>query len=416
VIQLPSRLNMSSANSRPEEHVDAIDYARRLWRRRVVVLIAALACAGLAAIWSRMQPQRYEATVRLSATSPEGENPVGTATGFLQSQVAIASVIDEFGLSRSPEGYDVMRFAHEALSVSPIPNTSLLQLAVRLDDPHLAARVANRLTDQARELATAAIDVETERIRDILTQSLQQAAERLRTAQAAYESYHSEAQIVALRGDVKDIVDTHIQLRDVVTEIDGVRVHIARLEEQIAARVRVRLPSASAPGHGRSESIGGGVRPKLIGTADAVDDVKTLDADLLRARARLSSLEKRRNQMTSDARLDKESSRRLKELFRRESRLEALEASRDQARRTHNGAAASLDGAALIAQRRSVTVEPLGRAEPPLAPMPSRTLRYLLLGLSFGLVAASFIVLASDLLKPQVSRAPLASAAPSRVV
>jgi uncharacterized protein involved in exopolysaccharide biosynthesis len=179
---------------------DARDFLYAAWRRRRGILASALLLAAVAAAWSLVAPRRYEASLTLAVIPPRlGEPVVNTVppqmiqssgvdnfTPILSSHSVVAAVIEEFGLDEPPRGLRAGDFLRRVLTVRPLPDTAIARVIVTLDDPALAAGVANRLVDLAIARARAVNESAMSPVLDELKRAVDGADSRLQEAEARY--------------------------------------------------------------------------------------------------------------------------------------------------------------------------------------------------------------------------------------
>jgi uncharacterized protein involved in exopolysaccharide biosynthesis len=179
------------------------DFLEAAWARRRITLLAAVVLATVGAAWSLLSPRRYEASLTLAVVPPIlGEPVVSTVppqaieeravanfAPILSSHAAVASVVTEFKLDQPPREISPTVFLDRVLTVKPLPDTNLVRVTVELDDPRLAANVANRLVDVAIALARTVTEKGISATLHDLQRVLDESDKRLREAETRYQEY-----------------------------------------------------------------------------------------------------------------------------------------------------------------------------------------------------------------------------------
>jgi uncharacterized protein involved in exopolysaccharide biosynthesis len=126
--------------------------------RRWVLLSAVALLGGLLGALAVPASAQYEASSTILVTPPPDYiglfNGPGVRT-MLSSQTIASEVIQELGLSARPHALDTQTFLKEVLTVEDIPNTYLVRVKVRLQDPELAAKAALRTCERTLEVMLA---------------------------------------------------------------------------------------------------------------------------------------------------------------------------------------------------------------------------------------------------------------------
>lgn len=221
-------------------------YLRALWRARWL-LMAGPALAGIVAYFvaANLAP-RYEATVTLMVSPPKaGEQVAGAADsrnfrGFLENRSLAQDVIKELGLDRAPYELTPQRFLDRHISVSQVRGTDLIALDVTMNDPQLAAKVANAVAGRAVALSRAIEQSEAVSARDVIKGQLDAARDRLTQTRTALETYQRQAQVELLGKRMEVLMEQQADLQQLVVDIQGERAYLQQAERDLAQQEPVR--------------------------------------------------------------------------------------------------------------------------------------------------------------------------------
>jgi uncharacterized protein involved in exopolysaccharide biosynthesis len=185
-------------------------YAAVLSRRWPIILAGTSAVVAVAALYAAVATPVYEAAVTLQVVAPRRSSfltsygspapPAGTRASavartrtLLESASLASSIIDELGLSKAPFEMTTERFLAHHLVVSEVRSADFLRVAVRLPDPGLSARAANRLAEVAVVQSRVRTQSEAKTLRDFVTKELEAARARLGTARSRLEESKAPA-------------------------------------------------------------------------------------------------------------------------------------------------------------------------------------------------------------------------------
>ena len=128
-------------------------FVRRWW---VLALGAALG-ASLGMLFAKAPPL-YEASTTVFLTPVFEPSGLATATGLhvvLNNQTNASAVLEQLGLSGGETpAVDPGRFLRDALTIEQVRNGYFFRIRVRMQEPLLASRAANALSERAVELMT----------------------------------------------------------------------------------------------------------------------------------------------------------------------------------------------------------------------------------------------------------------------
>lgn len=382
-----------------------------LWRHRALVATLALLGAIVGAVAARLGSPLFESTVVLNVVEPrigEGRTAQVAAASYLplvQSLGLSQALVKEFQLGAAPYGITPGALLRERLTADVLNPTSVLRLRVRLPDPELAAKVANRAAALAVEDTERLSREHAVRTRDEIGQHLTEARVRLDETGAALETYRREAQVELLRSDVQAALDERKQITRLTAEIAAERARMERTSQELQARTRTdtlrrsidRDPALMEAA--RAGSPGSGSPLTLSMNEQRMNPVyETLDEQLAKSRSTLDGLERQRGTLVGTLKLGAAQWDRLSRLYAAEARLATLELEADVARKTYTEIATRHEQARLDVVSRSAQLAVLVPAAIPDAPLARGTLRTLLLGLILGVLAGVALAFAAEAL------------------
>lgn len=238
----------------------ALDIPRVIWRQKTLILASVIVFGGVAYLVSLLLPASFGATVVMlvnaggtSADSESHERNALTYGAMVASETLAVQVIDEFGLDVPAYDLTPRSFMDDIVEVRNPPGTEMITATVRLRNPDLAARVANRLGDLAvelaDELARAPLDAERARLA-----SAQQQLEEHDRLIVLNRSIDQDAALLessrARRADPRDLLE--LRLRDehpnpvyeaLQREVAAARNNIAAMQE----RRQLQIVSRATP-------------------------------------------------------------------------------------------------------------------------------------------------------------------------
>jgi uncharacterized protein involved in exopolysaccharide biosynthesis len=460
------------AATRPPERsaagddIDLLAYAATCWRYRYLVLGVVLVVAIVTYAVNRSITPTYEATFRLMASAPKvGDvaTPTVSVTAFrelVESQSMAAAIVDEFKLNAPPHSLTAGQFLANRVSVETIPDTTIIGVSIRLTDPDLVVRVANRYAERVVELARQLNVGDAEYATRMIRQELDAAATRLVAAEAAMEEFKHRTQIELLRTDVDTLLLRRPEVLDLTVQIESERARLRQIEAELLKQDRVRqvprsvnavpplepLETPIAPKR-NEPSITSPAKPGLPqGQADtretaaatppgqapaeeqqkpsqrtpfepAANDAKPLDEpqirgellnpyinpvyellqrDVANSRTRLAGLEEKRKALVAGLKLGTPAAAALNRLYEAEAGLADVTREYDLARAAHKNAATRHEDARLQIAVRSARLQILDHALPPDHAVAPRVLRNTAAASLIALTLAIVAVLVFD--------------------
>jgi uncharacterized protein involved in exopolysaccharide biosynthesis len=371
---------MSSAlapNRRPEpmiatDELDLLDYVSALWHRRILISACMIIAAILALTVSVLPERQYEAAALVSVSPskvPDGNRPVSPASvvPLIESQTVVETLVREFKLNEPPENLTPEGLL-QRLSGRPMADTNLIRVTMRLSEPALAARVANRSAEIALDLFRRINAQELGTLEDDLKGMLTEAETRARVAQGAYETYRRDAQHELLKGDVETVLEQRSDYLKLLVEIEAERAKLARAEQELAKRTPLGTMTQSID---KSSTMMEAARTATNSTGSVLGLQMRSDYvnDVFMKLAKLNRL------------------------YVTETVLERLKDDVEIARKAYQSVAERYQGAKLAATALTPRVQVVVPATPPERPVSRMLARNVVLGAALGFIAGAFVAL-----------------------
>ena len=217
---------------------------------RYVLLGITLAVAGVTWLINTRITPTYEVNSGLLPSASKVNHSVSqdvnvaASRELLESQSLAAALLEEFKLTDAPYNLTPRKFLADHVSVRLIPATTMLDVSVRLTDPDLLVKVANRNAARIVDLAERLNSGDAEYVRQGIKQELA-SLKRLNAAEAELAKFQAATQIELLRSDVNAMLMRRPEALDLTVQIDGERARLKQAEAELGKQERVRdLPSA----------------------------------------------------------------------------------------------------------------------------------------------------------------------------
>jgi uncharacterized protein involved in exopolysaccharide biosynthesis len=351
---------------------------------------------------------------------------------LLQSQSLAATILDEFKLTSPPHDLTPRRFLASNVDIDAIPDTAIIRVAVRLRDPEVLVRLANRYADAVVDLAQKLSQEEMVYTKDRIKLEADAAQQRLAQAVDALKTFQRRTQIELLRKDVDSLLVGRPDALALSVQIEGERARLQQVERELSNQEPVRdvrrtvdgvsplrpLPALPAPvepeppvaadvakpapaADAAKPATGAAVRkPEPSESQDLrlrsdvlnpyVNPVyEALSRDVADARSRVAGLERQRKELVDRLKLDAPSAEKLNRLYEAEAELARLTRERDLTRTSYLSAATKHEEARLQITMRSPRLQVLDGALAPDRPVAPRSLRNTiaatLITLTFGI-------------------------------
>lgn len=151
-----------------EKEINLSSIINVIWERGKRILIFTFVCAGFSAIAVLMIHNRYKSVASLMMTpSKLGERimqrpviPIRTYEAFLTYPGLLEKMIEKYELRKSPYKFRYPQDLLERIKVSYIMDTALLEIHVQLEDPQVAADIANELAEYAISTVSRLVEIE----------------------------------------------------------------------------------------------------------------------------------------------------------------------------------------------------------------------------------------------------------------
>ncbi len=423
VVPRPRERPPEPSGSASGDEIDLLAYAAVCWRYRYLLLVLSLVVAVTTYAINRNIAPTYEVTFRMMASASKlGDEParavsVASFRELLHSQSLAATILDEFKLTSPPYDLTPRRFLASNVDIDAIPDTAIIRVAVRLRDPEVLVRLANRYADAVVDLAQRLSQEEMVYTKDRIKLEADAAQQRLAQAADALKTFQRRTQIELLRKDVDSLLVGRPDALALSVQIEGERARLQQVERELSNQEPVRdarrtvdgvsplrpLPALPAP----VEPPAAADAAKLAPAADAAkpatgaattrnpepsepqdlrlrSDVlnpyvnpvyEALSRDVADARSRLAGLERQRKELVDRLKLDAPSAEKLNRLYEAEAELARLTRERDLTRASYLNAATKHEEARLQITMRSPRLQVLDGALAPDRPVAPRSLR-----------------------------------------
>jgi uncharacterized protein involved in exopolysaccharide biosynthesis len=404
----------------PSDVFDLRVHLVNLWRGRVTlaVLAALLGLAGGAV--SFLGKRQYEATATLSVSpSMVGEQPTATLDALkfvpmVANQNVASQTVIELKLNEAPYNLSAQALLEQVVTVRPSAN--LMRVVARLDDPDLAARVANGFSEVAIARALDANRTELGTVEGELKTMLDQATDRVEAAEAAYNDYRRTAQIELVRNEVETLLRQRAELFEVNVTLEAERARLATAEKERSSRsptTTLRQSVVEDPATTEVARAAGGSARDLLGLEMNRQErnlvFEEIDGQIAQTRAKVASLERQAARLTQATRLKNGELEPLSQLYQREATLDRLDVQRNLARSSYESVASKYQGAKLAAMVQTPRLQVVDAATVPSVPVPRYIARNAMLGVVLGLLAGCIIVFGREALGNAVRSATLSA-------
>ena len=358
----------TSSNQQYEDEIDLLRYGRFLAAYWVLLLVGTIvgAVAGLA-VASRV-PVRYQATTTMAiaanGTTSLALSPAASRALFANLTL-VAETIDQLQLNR--DGVTPQSFIEDALDLQAVPTTNLLKVSVSLPDPTKARLAAATLAQKARDLGRRLDQEGAVTGRDAIKKQMDEAAQRLDSAQDRLFKFQSSAQVDMLQAQTDSKIERRYQMSKVAIELESEKARLASMERELA-RSESPEPNSSQP-----------FRNPVSGM---------LQYEVAESRAKVASLEKEHKESLG-ATGGPGAVKELSELYRRKLELSRLQAEYDVSQRVYSELATRYEEA----RGRVVGIMPqlqiVDSPVQPDRPLPRHLPQFAILGGLIGLIAAA---------------------------
>jgi capsular exopolysaccharide synthesis family protein len=415
-------------------------YAELLWRRRFLLLAAALGGLALGVLGSELQVPRYQARTLLQVMPPnptsltvtdalvQTGNPIrdrqffNTQLNVLHSRAIAERVVDKLKLADHPafRGQEPAGAFLRAVAVEPVPETYVVEVRVTHDDPKDAALWANTLADVYMdysiegqvETAKRAYQWVTDRLAETQT-GMQEAQDRLIESYEGQDLFVPEGSVSAITTSITKLNEDHIQAQARRIDLE------AQLGEFAEMRRRGRPVDAipQVGGDGRVAEINAQVQALSLDLAKLREKYKEGHPEVQRVQVQMQQLRKDKEARIGE--IEESLRAEYRQLQRREAELkDAIDAHKgkaaEQSRKLteleslkkqaesraglYSVLLQKLNETNIAASIQNNNVRLLDRAIVPSSPVWPRKRQIALLSLVGGLLLGAAFVLARDAL------------------
>lgn len=235
------------------EEIDLLELLQVLWKRKwIIFLLVVVAAVTAYVVSSRMTPIYETSTAILVKGNTEaaampfldalGGQTERTALNYveiLKSRTLMERVAERLGLHTPVDSSELDKLKR-SVSVSPLKGTDTIKISVQLDDPALAAKIANTLVDVFIEENQKSNQAATRSAREFIGQQLETAKENLARAEEALLAYKKENAVVEPEEEAKAKIEEIATLQGLraqaETSIEEARASLARVREALGAQ------------------------------------------------------------------------------------------------------------------------------------------------------------------------------------
>lgn len=419
VPSLPHPPNPPRQSPGDDDFIDIRPLIVAMRRHWLAIAIAALALASVGAGMRLTGPQAYTATTvvaisvsKLNTTAPQGA-PLTTSAyrPLIESQNLASRVLRDFKLD--PQQYSATTFFGGVVTIDEVRNSTVFLLHATMNDPLLAAQVANRTAAFAVDESRRLTQEESLRVRDDLQKQVDEAEARMRDADAKLVQFRDTSQIELLRRDVDASLQQRGGLLALLVQIETQKARLASAEQELAIRQPINTVKKTIDNDpalleaARTSQRGPADLLKLQMQDESVNDVyQRLDSQVAESKATLAALERQRDQLIDVRKLDAPQFGQLTRLYNAETQLTRLQTDADLMRKVYEQVATAYQTARLQLAGRSAELQVVEAAIPPDRAISRHVLRYAVLGFVIGLLLAmSGAVLYESLREPRYSPA-----------
>lgn len=401
--------------SREGAQPSVLDVFGALWGARWLIAGLTAAALVLTGVVLVFLPRSYEATATLlvlpSPADSSSESPksaehygmqllqaqLGSFRAILSSRSVAQEMITELGLDQPPHELDPLDFLRRNARILLSREALSLEVKVRLSDPELAARAANRMAEISIDHYLGVRSRQASETREFLTSQLEIATEQRAAAEKTYLDYRSQTRIELLEARVESLVEQKTRLLRLSVEIASVRARVERAQLQAAARQPVRVLRQSIMDDSVLREVARsttGTESSLLGLAVESEKLDTtyarLEELIAAGSAQLAALEAERRELIERSGVEDPSVDLLTDYYRKKTELDRLRVEFDLAKTIQielakRGEEAGVDAVALYPQVQLV--------DPALVPArPSRprvALALAIVGVLTALLAAT---------------------------
>ena len=384
-----------------DSEIDLREYVWVLWRYRLGILSATIACVALALVVGLTSKRTYVTEISLAVSRSKlgavdersGEATTANLRPFVEDRGLAAKVIGELGLDKPPYQISASTFFGTVVAVEEVRNSTIISLTGRLDDPALVARTLNRVAELAIDNVRRVSQEEALKARDDIKVQLDESSVRLLDSDAKLRTFRDSSQIELLRRDIDALLGERGGLLKLLVGIETEKARLTTAEQELAGRQRIDtlrrsidsepalMESARKPAGQPADVLGLELRNELMNPV-----YQSLDQQIASSRTTLAALEREKAQLVDVRKLDGKQLAQLSRLYQTEAELSHLELERDLARTVYLEVAKNYELARLLVVGRSSDLHVISPAIEPDRPASRNVVRNTLFALMIGFV------------------------------
>jgi uncharacterized protein involved in exopolysaccharide biosynthesis len=283
--------------SMPPREAELADFLLMVWAERRLATTIAVAITAVVTAVAWALPRQYEATVLVTAES--GSESIDTYISVIDSQAFITHLIDSEGLSAPPHSVSYNEFREDHLDVEALPGGRLLSISVKLDDPVLAAKLADRIAASVTTTVADLVSARAKQTRDLLREQTSRAQTERDRLEDEQLQFRRANQPEALNKDIDALLGLRGRRQELFIAMERERVRLASAERELAARPSVQSYKRTVlndPTLSETARRAAGTAPLPLNLQFSDESpnpvVQSLDEVVATARANLAGLEK----------------------------------------------------------------------------------------------------------------------------
>lgn len=380
----------------PPREAELADFLLMVWAERRLVATVALGVALVVTAVAWALPRQYQSTVQVMTES--GTQSIDTYISVIDSQAFIRPILESERLTDPPYSLSSLTFREEHLDLEALPGGRLLGITVKLDDPAMAAKLADRI---AGAVATVGADLASARAiqtRDLLREQVARARTERDRLEEAFLTFQRANQPEALNKDLDVLLSLRSRRQDLYIAMEREKVRLASAEKELAARPAVQsykrtLLNEPTMSETARQAAGGSALPLNLQFSDEAPNpvVQSLDEVVATARTNLAGLEKEWQEIDGRLKVGSDRLPLLQKSYDISSEASRLSADLSLARDVYSDLQRRLAQAEVDAEVKFVDVRQVAKAVVPLQPQSRPLLLVLLASLGAGLALGAVV-------------------------
>jgi len=281
----------------PPREAELADLLFMVWAERRLVVTVALAVALVVTTAAWMLPHRYQSSTQLLWES-EGQTRIDYRS-IIDSDSFVQPILESEGMMAPPFGLSTEGFRDEHLDVESELDSRLIAISVKMNDPAMAAKLANRIADAAVTTSIELASARAIQTRDLLREQVAAARMKRDRLEEEYIVLQRTNQPEALTKDLDALLALRSRREELFIALERERDRLVSAEKEVNARpttpsytrTLIREPEMSETARA---VIGGSAVPLNLQFSDEVANpvAQSLDEVVATARTNLAGLEK----------------------------------------------------------------------------------------------------------------------------